>query len=108
MNAITPRSETEAFLLEKFQSLLADLDTVGNNAGYGHIPDDMDDYLFLHGRKFLTEILQSKIQERITAAEQTDEAKQYPHCQKKRKSARSQEKRFGALREYLQRNRAKR
>ncbi|GHT17645.1 hypothetical protein FACS1894189_3930 [Planctomycetales bacterium] len=82
MNTITPRSETEAFLLEKFQSLLADLDTAGDNAQYGHVLDDMDDYLFLHGRKFLTEILQRKIQARINAAEQTDEAKQCPHCKK--------------------------
>ncbi|GHT11722.1 hypothetical protein FACS1894170_05670 [Planctomycetales bacterium] len=29
-----------------------------------------DDYLFLHGRKCLTEILQSKVQGRINAAEQ--------------------------------------
>jgi hypothetical protein len=28
----------------------------------------MDDFLFLYGRKFLTEILQAKTQERITAA----------------------------------------
>ncbi|GHT19634.1 hypothetical protein FACS1894189_8530 [Planctomycetales bacterium] len=82
MNTITPRSETEAFLLEKFQSLLTNLDTAGDNAQYGHVLDDMDDYLFLHGRRFLTEILQSKIQERINAAEQTDAAKQCPHCKK--------------------------
>jgi hypothetical protein len=42
----------------------------------------MDDYLFLHGRKFLTEILQSKIQDRINAAEPTAAAKQCPHCKK--------------------------
>jgi hypothetical protein len=83
MNAITPRSETEALLHEKFQALLADLDTAGDNAQYGHVLDEMDDYLFLHGRKFLTEILQSKTQERINAAEKTAEAKQCPHCQKK-------------------------
>ncbi|GHT17796.1 hypothetical protein FACS1894189_4390 [Planctomycetales bacterium] len=92
MNTITPRSETEAFLLEKFQSLLTDLDTAGDNAQHGHVLDDMDDYLFLHGRKFLTEILQSKTQERINVAEQTDAAKQCPHCKKKRKSAKRRQK----------------
>jgi N-acyl-D-aspartate/D-glutamate deacylase len=75
MNAITGLNDTEALLLEKFQALLADLDTAGDNAQYGHVLDDMDDYLFLHGRKFLTEILQSKTQEHINAAEQTAEAK---------------------------------
>jgi hypothetical protein len=44
MNAIIPRNETEALLLEKFQSLLADLDTAGDNAQYGHVLDEMDDY----------------------------------------------------------------
>ncbi|MDR0870804.1 MAG: hypothetical protein LBN39_08435 [Planctomycetaceae bacterium] len=81
MNAITPRSETEALPHERFQALLADLDTAGDNAQYGHVLDDMDDDLFLHGRKFLTEILQSKIQDRVNAAEKTAEAKQCP-CKK--------------------------
>jgi hypothetical protein len=71
MNTITARNETEALLHERFQSLLADLDTAGDNAQYGHVLDDMDDYLFLHGRKFLTEILQSKILDQVNAAEQT-------------------------------------
>jgi hypothetical protein len=32
MNTITPRNDTEALLLEKFQALLADLDTAGDTA----------------------------------------------------------------------------
>ncbi|GHT11248.1 hypothetical protein FACS1894170_04550 [Planctomycetales bacterium] len=76
MPAITPASETNALILEKVQSLLDDLDTVGDKAPEGHVLNDMDDFLFLHGRKLLTEILQSKIQERINATEQTDEAMQ--------------------------------
>ncbi|GHT46513.1 hypothetical protein FACS189454_07780 [Planctomycetales bacterium] len=82
MNSITPRTATEALLLEKFQSLLADLDTVGDNASYGHVPDDMDDFLFTAIRQLATETLEKKIQERINAAEQTNEAKQCPHCKK--------------------------
>jgi hypothetical protein len=39
MNTITPRSETEALLHEKFQALLADLD----NAQYGHVLDTVFD-----------------------------------------------------------------
>ncbi|GHT30483.1 hypothetical protein FACS1894214_0420 [Planctomycetales bacterium] len=82
MTTITPRSETEAFLLEKFQSLLTDLDTTGDNAEYGHVLDDMDDFLFTAIRKLAAETLEKKIQERINVAEQTDEAKQCPHCKK--------------------------
>ncbi|GHT46963.1 hypothetical protein FACS189454_08900 [Planctomycetales bacterium] len=68
MNVITPRNETEAFLLEKFQSLLADLDNAGDNAEYGHVPDDMDDFLFIAIRKLAAETLEKKIQKRINAA----------------------------------------
>jgi hypothetical protein len=68
MTNIIPPNDTEALLHERLQSLLTDLDTTGDNALYGHVLDEMDDYLFLHGRKFLTEILQAKTQERITAA----------------------------------------
>ncbi|MDR0869651.1 MAG: hypothetical protein LBN39_02555 [Planctomycetaceae bacterium] len=40
MNAITPpRNDTEALLLEKFQALLSDLDTAGDNAQCGHVLD---------------------------------------------------------------------
>ncbi|GHT19769.1 hypothetical protein FACS1894189_8700 [Planctomycetales bacterium] len=82
-----------ALILEKVQALLDDLDAVGDKAEYGHVLDDMDDYFFLHGRKFLTEILQNKIQERINAAEKTAAAKECPHCKKKRKSAKQKPKR---------------
>ncbi|MDR3109759.1 MAG: hypothetical protein LBU65_08740 [Planctomycetaceae bacterium] len=39
MNTITSRNDTEALLHEKFQALLADLDTAGDNAQYGHVLD---------------------------------------------------------------------
>jgi hypothetical protein len=92
MNTIFPRSETEALLHEKFQALLADLDTASDNAQYGSVLDALDDYLFLHGRKFLTEILQSKLQERINRAEKQSESKLCPHCKKKRKSTTKRKK----------------
>jgi hypothetical protein len=87
MHPITPRSETEALLLEKFQALLADLDTAGDNAPVGHVLDDMDDFLFTAIRQLAAETLEKKIQDRIAAAEQSVKAKQCPHCKKKRKSA---------------------
>ncbi|MDR3108980.1 MAG: hypothetical protein LBU65_04730 [Planctomycetaceae bacterium] len=43
MKTITPRSDTEALLHEKFQALLADLDTAGENVQYGHVPDTVFD-----------------------------------------------------------------
>ena len=86
MNTITPRSDTEALLLEKFQALLSELDTVGDNAQYGHVLDDMDDFLFTAIRKLGNETLQHKLQERINNTEKQPESRQCPHCKKKRKS----------------------
>ncbi|MDR3109182.1 MAG: hypothetical protein LBU65_05780 [Planctomycetaceae bacterium] len=37
MFTITSRSDTEALLHEKFQALLSELDTVGDNASSGHV-----------------------------------------------------------------------
>ncbi|MDR3109045.1 MAG: hypothetical protein LBU65_05070, partial [Planctomycetaceae bacterium] len=39
--------------------------TVGDNAQYGHVLDDMDDFLFTAIRKLGNETLQHKLQERI-------------------------------------------
>jgi polyhydroxyalkanoate synthesis regulator phasin len=82
MNTITARNETESLLHEKFQSLLDDLDTAGDNAEYGHVLDEMDDYLFIAIRQLAAETLEKKIQDRINAVEQTAEVKQCPHCKK--------------------------
>ena len=47
---------------------------------------DLDDFFCTKGHEFLQEIYQQKLQEKITAIEQTDEGKQCPHCKKKRTS----------------------
>jgi hypothetical protein len=82
MNTILPRSDTEALLHEKFQALLTELDSVGDNAPYGHVLDDMDDFLFTAIRKLSNETLEHKLQERINRVEKQCEAKQCPHCKK--------------------------
>jgi hypothetical protein len=48
MNTITSRSDTEYLLLEKFQALLSELDTIGDTASSGHV---LDDFLFTAIRK---------------------------------------------------------
>ncbi|MDR3108188.1 MAG: hypothetical protein LBU65_00670, partial [Planctomycetaceae bacterium] len=80
MFTITSRSATEALLHEKFQALLSELDTVGDNAQYGHVLDDMDDFLFTAIRKLGNETLQHKLQERINNTEKQPESRQCPHC----------------------------
>ncbi|MDR3108693.1 MAG: hypothetical protein LBU65_03255 [Planctomycetaceae bacterium] len=43
MNTITSRSATEFLLHEKFQALLSELNTVGDNASSGHVLDTVFD-----------------------------------------------------------------
>ena len=50
---------------------------------WGRTFHDLDDFFCTKGHDFLQEIYQPKLQEKITAIEQTDEAKQCPHCKKK-------------------------
>ena len=63
-------------------ALLHDCDQVMDNAGYGQTLHDLDDFLLLAGKKFLGEVFQQKLQERIAKTETTPEAKQCPHCKK--------------------------
>jgi hypothetical protein len=82
MFTIQSRSETESLLHEKFQAILVELDTIGDNASHGHVLDDMDDFLFTAIRNLGNETLQHKLQERINSVEKQPEAKQCPHCKK--------------------------
>ncbi|MDR3108784.1 MAG: hypothetical protein LBU65_03730, partial [Planctomycetaceae bacterium] len=81
MFTITPRSDTEALLHEKFQALLSEPDTVGDNAQYGHVLDDMDDFLFTAIRKLGNETLQHTSRTYQQHRKQP-ESKQCPHCKK--------------------------
>jgi hypothetical protein len=52
-------------LHEKLDALLDDCDTVMDNAAFGQIIHDLDDFLFVEGKKFTKEVLQEKLQEHI-------------------------------------------
>ncbi|GHT27444.1 hypothetical protein FACS18942_06770 [Planctomycetales bacterium] len=79
--------DANAFLLEQLEALLQEFDQVGDNAPQGQILNNLDAFLFVKGRAFLTEFLETKMQERINNAEKPAEVKQCPHCKKKRKTS---------------------
>jgi ribosomal protein L37AE/L43A len=76
--------EVRTFLHERLDALLDDCTHVGNNATYGRYIHDLDDFLYIEGRKFMREVLEKQVQERIQQVEVTDEGKQCPQCKKKR------------------------
>jgi hypothetical protein len=68
----------------KLDALLDESDLVADNAAFGETFDDMELFFLTKGRTFLRETFQEKLQERIKQTETTGEAKQCPHCKKKR------------------------
>ena len=68
----------------KLDALLDESDLVADNAAYGETFDDLEDFFFTKGRQFLQATFQEQLQERIVRTESTAEAKQCPHCKKKR------------------------
>jgi hypothetical protein len=68
----------------KLDALLDESDLVADNAAYGETFDDMDDFFFTKGRKFLQDTFQEQLQQRVERTETTAEAKECPHCKKKR------------------------
>ena len=84
MHSRTHSPDVRALLYEKLDALLADCDHVADNAQYGRTLHDLDNFLFIEGRKFINEVLQQKLQERIEQAEATPETKHCPDCKKKR------------------------
>jgi hypothetical protein len=85
MRSPSPSPAIRELLHEKLDALLADCDKITNNAAHGRTLHDLDDFLFIEGRKFINAVLQQKIQERIEHTEATPESKQCPNCKKKRK-----------------------
>jgi hypothetical protein len=75
--------DIRAFLHERLDALLNDCDKVGNNAAYGRYIHDLDDFLYIEGKKFMREVLEKQVQEHIDRVESTDEGKQCPDCKKK-------------------------
>jgi hypothetical protein len=77
------RSCVRDLLHERLDALLADCDTVMDNAETGQIIHDIDNLLFVEGKKFINEVLKEKLQERIEALEDTPETKECGQCKKK-------------------------
>ena len=84
MKSQSPSAEVRALLHERLDAMLADCDHVMLNADHGRTIHDLDDFLFTEGRKFINEVLQQKLQERIEQVEATPESKQCSTCKKKR------------------------
>jgi hypothetical protein len=70
-------------LHEKFDALLDECDLVMETAEYGRTFHDLDDFFCTKGHNLLQEVFLQKLQERITNAEKTAEAKHCPDCKKK-------------------------
>ena len=84
MQPPSPSPDVRAFLHERLDAMLDDCDHVANNAAFGRYIHDLDDFLSIEGRKFMRDVLEKKVQERIQQVEATDEGKQCPACKKKR------------------------
>jgi hypothetical protein len=80
-------------LREKFDALLDECDLVMDTAEHGRTFHDLDDFFCTKGHELLQEVFQQKLQERITTAEKTTEAKQCPDCKKKRPTKTKKRKR---------------
>ncbi|GHT43856.1 hypothetical protein FACS189443_7360 [Planctomycetales bacterium] len=80
-----PPVDANAFLRERLEALIQEFDQVGDNAPQGQILNNLDAFLFVNGRKFLTEFLQSKMQERINRAEKSADTRECPQCKKNEK-----------------------
>ena len=61
----TSSPDIRAFLHERLDALLDDCHKVGDNAAYGRYIHDLDDFLYIEGRKFMQEVLEQKLQEHI-------------------------------------------
>jgi hypothetical protein len=73
----------EVFYAVRIHSALLDEgELVANNATHGHIFEEIENFFFIEGRKFLQETFQETVQERVKQIETTEEAKQCPACKK--------------------------
>jgi len=66
-------SSVRDFLVDRLDALLSDCDQVMDRADYGRTLHDLDDFLFVEGKKFINEVLKEKLQERSETAESTPE-----------------------------------
>jgi hypothetical protein len=83
MTSSTSPTQVRDLLVDRLDALLAECDQVMDNAKYGRAFHDFDEFLLIEGKKFLKEIYQEKLQERIEKTEQQAETKQCTDCKKK-------------------------
>jgi len=57
-----------------------DCDRVADNAAYGQTLNDLEEFFLLHGRQFIKDTYQLKLQERIEKNENTDQTRQWAPC----------------------------
>jgi len=68
--------------LGRLDSLLSECDQVMDDAAFGQTIHDLDGFLLIAGKKFLQEVFQQKLQERIEQVQQQPETKRCPQCKK--------------------------
>jgi len=61
MRSRSPQSDVRELLHESLDALLTDCDKIADNAAYGRTLHDLDDFIFIEGRKLLNEVLQQKM-----------------------------------------------
>jgi len=88
-----PSPDVRDLLHERLNILLDECNQVMDNAAYGQTIHDLDDFMLIAGKKFLQEVMQQKLHERIERAEQKPENKQCPQCKKKRSTKTKKRKR---------------
>jgi hypothetical protein len=93
MNPTSPLPGVRDLLVERLDSLLNECDQVMDDAAYGQTIHDLDDFLLIAGKKFLQEVFQKKLQQRIEQVQQQPETKRCPACKKKRNTKTKKRKR---------------
>ena len=77
-------STVRDLLHARLDALLDECNLVTANADYGQTLDDMEEFFFTKGRKFLHDTFQEKLQEHIDRTEAASEPPSCPDCKKKR------------------------
>ena len=93
MPPTSPPLGVRDLLVERLDSLLSECDQVMDDAAYGQTIHDLDDFLLIAGKKFLQEVFQQKLQERVEQVQHQPETKRCPACKKKRNTKTKKRKR---------------
>ena len=74
--------DVRSLLHEKLDAMLHDCDQVADAAAYGQTLNDLEEFFLLHGRQFIKDAYQLKLQERIEKNENTGQTRQCAQCKK--------------------------